>query len=152
MNSKIKINESLKILSRTENLERVRSFVKKAAENAGFDSEDVNKIILAVDEACTNIIKHAYKFSPAGKIEVSVKTEKNKFFVFITDYGESFEPEKIPPPNIEELVKKKKVGGLGIFLMKQLMDVVDYNISPKENKLKLIKYLPGVNTNKKVSI
>ncbi len=148
MNPEIKFNESLKIFSRTEKLEVVRDFILKAAEKAGFSGDDINKIILAVDEACTNIIKHAYKYSPLGLIEIKVKADAQKLSIIIKDYGESFEPEKVPAPDIEELVKNKKIGGLGMFLMKKLMDVVEYDISPGKNQLKLVKYLPDSKNNR----
>jgi len=142
LKTKLLVNESIKVFSRTENLEIVRNFVRKVATKAGFSEDDIHKIILAVDEACTNIIKHAYKYSPAGEIFITAKADSSKLLLLIKDRGESFEPTKIPAPDIKELVKNKRVGGLGIFLMKQLMDVVEYGASKNQNQLKLIKYLP----------
>ncbi len=138
---KIRNKEELKILSRTDNLTKVREFVERFAFGCGFGTEEVQKIVLAADEACTNIIKHAYKFSPQGEILLSAECDGKKMLLTITDTGVPFNPENVPEPDIQELAKKKKVGGLGIYLMKKIMDEVSYNISREKNQVKLVKYL-----------
>lgn len=139
--SKNKLNSEIVVKSTTDNLSVIRDFINEQAVKAGFDAEDINKIILAVDEACTNVIKHAYKFSPDGEISISTKIEKNKFVISIFDRGLHFDPNKIPEPDIVEYHKSKKIGGLGMYLMKKLMDEVKYNISKDSNQVILIKKL-----------
>ena len=107
----------------------------------GFDEDAANKIILATDEACTNIIEHAYNNFPNEKIVIKIKTINNKFSITITDTGHHFDPGLIEEPNIEKSQKMKKGGGLGIFLMKKLMDEVMYKAKKNGNELVLIKYL-----------
>jgi serine/threonine-protein kinase RsbW len=141
--SKVKNSRRLKILSRTDNLSDVRKFVRGVAEGCGFGEDDVQKIVLAADEACTNIIKHAYKFSPTGEIVLDSKCYAEKLSLIITDTGTPFNPEMVPVPDIQELAKKKKVGGLGIYLMKKLMDEVKYDIDRTKNQITLVKYLNG---------
>lgn len=137
-----KIEKEIVVKSSTDNLSQVRDFTRKAAEESGFNEETVGKIILAVDEACTNIIKHAYKYSPDGKIEISIKFDSTRFSISIVDEGVHFNPNSVPEPNIVEYYKQKKVGGLGIFLMKKLMDEVNYStISGNRNQVILVKYL-----------
>jgi serine/threonine-protein kinase RsbW len=132
----------LLITSQTNNLILVRDFITDAAKNFGFREEDINKITLAVDEACTNIIKHAYEYKPDRPIEISVKMDNNKFVVLIKDEGKNFEPSSIILPNVKEHIKQYKVGGLGIYLMKSLMDEVKYKIVPGlHNEVTLVKYL-----------
>jgi len=75
----------LRVKSRTENLSEIRDFVSLNALNAGIPEATVEKIILAVDEACTNIIKHAYKHSPEGEIIIKVEYDEDKFTVTIID-------------------------------------------------------------------
>jgi len=135
-----KLNRKLTVKSTTDNLSRVREFIRGAASDSGFPEEDINKIILAVDEACTNVIKHAYKYSPKGEISITAKKEKNKLTISIYDHGYHFNPGAIPEPDIEELHKQRKIGGLGMFLMKKLMDEVIYNISSDSNQVILVKY------------
>ena len=134
----------LKITSHTSNLMLVRDFIADAAKNFGFDDENINKIIMAVDEACTNIIKHAYGSQPGQPIDIAVSTDNKKFSVIIKDKGKYFEPKEICPPDMREYLKQYKVGGLGIHLMKSLMDEIKYKIQPGvQNEVKLVKYLPG---------
>ncbi len=82
--------QQITIESRTDRLIEVRDFVSAAAREFGFADEDVSKIALAVDEACTNIIKHAYRFDPQKDIVVSVSGKNGAFVVAICDRGEVF--------------------------------------------------------------
>jgi len=135
-------DKHIKIKSTTDNLSMVRDFTKDTAVLSGLDSETINKIILAVDEACTNIIKHAYKYSTDGEIVVKASYDKKKFTITLIDKGEHFNSNIIPNPNLKEYIKEKRVGGLGMFLMKKLMDEVVYsNLSDDSNQVILVKYI-----------
>ncbi len=132
----------LQIKSRTERLIDVRKFVSNAAKQFGFDEEQVSKIALAVDEACTNVIKHAYRFDPNGTLTVKVHSENREFEVVITDHGKAFNPKSIKLPDMKEYLSHYEHGGLGVYLMKSLMDEVEYDIQPgKQNRVRLVKYL-----------
>lgn len=133
--------KELKVKSSTDHLELIRSFTRASALDYGFNEEIIDKIILAVDEACTNVIKHAYKYSPEGDIIINIKASNNKFTISITDYGKDFDPTLVPDPDIKKYYMQHKVGGLGIYLMKKLMDEVNYNITAKKNQVVLVKYL-----------
>jgi serine/threonine-protein kinase RsbW len=136
------IKKRISVKSSTSNLLTIRNFIKKVSAQAGLDDETSNKIVLAADEACTNIIKHAYRFSQNGKINVNVSVEKNKFKVAITDEGVHFNSKSIPEPDLKKYYEERRVGGLGMFLMKKLMDEVTYSQpNAKKNKVVLVKYL-----------
>ena len=122
----------LKVKSRTENLSEIRDFVSGNARAADIPEVTVENIILAVDEACTNIIKHAYKLSPEGEIIIKIVYDKEKFTVTIIDYGKSFEPARVPLPDLQKYYREHRVGGLGMYLMKSLMDDVEYISVPGE--------------------
>lgn len=143
MSSANKIFEKeIVVKSTTDNLALIREFTKSSAEEIGFSDEVAGKIVLAVDEACTNIIKHAYKYSPNGDIYISIKLDDSRFTISITDEGKHFDPNKIPEPDLQEYYKQKRVGGLGMFLMKKLMDEVKYStITGNKNQVVLVKYL-----------
>lgn len=142
MKTKINIlKNELLISSSTNNLAEVRSFVKNNGEKVGLSEKVIAHISLAVDEACTNIIKHAYNNSPNETINIKIKASNHKFSVFIADTGKHFDPNKVPEPNVEKNQKMKKGGGLGMFLMKKLMDEVKYNSNGNGNQLILIKYI-----------
>jgi len=130
------------IKSKTENLSEIRDFISSAAGYIGFSKETTGNIILAVDEACTNIIKHAYQYSPDGEITLILKTAKDTFTIEITDHGKSFEPGLIPNPDLKKYLDQRRVGGLGMYLMKTLMDEVKYKSVPgKFNTVSLSKHI-----------
>jgi serine/threonine-protein kinase RsbW len=136
------IKKRLSVKSTTDNLSRIRNFIKQLSAQAGFDDSSTNKIALATDEACTNIIKHAYKYSKVGKININAAFTKKKLRISITDEGSHFNSSKVPEPDLQKYYDEKRVGGLGIFLMKKLMDEVKYSQTPSNrNKVILIKYL-----------
>jgi serine/threonine-protein kinase RsbW len=132
----------LTIDSRTERLIAVREFVSGAARDFGFDEEDIGKISLAVDEACTNVIKHAYGFDGSKSLTVTVVPGNNYLEILITDTGKRFDPDKIDTPDMQEYLAHYRKGGLGVYLMKKLMDEVEYHLLPGErNEVRLVKYL-----------
>ena len=141
MKTKLNIlNNELIIPSSTNSLAEVRNFVEMHGADVGLDEKVISHISLAVDEACTNVIKHAYNNSAKEKIKIKIKTTSNKISITITDNGHHFDPSLIEEPNIAKSQKMKKGGGLGIFLMKKLMDEVKYNAKKNGNQLVLIKY------------
>lgn len=131
----------MNVPSKTENLNAVRNFVSEAARRFGFADEDVSNIALAVDEACTNIIKHAYNFDASKEINVVVRMKSPEFEILIADKGKHFHPEKVAMPDMKEYLAKYKKGGLGMLLMQKLMDKVEYRIQPSRNVVRLVKYL-----------
>ncbi len=134
----------LRIPSETDNLELIREFVSKVADKVGFKSDDVGKIELACDEACTNVIKHAYspdKNDGKKSLDIVIKIDFDKFTLIVTDHGKGFDPKSIKMPDMKEYLAQLKVGGLGIYLMKTLMDEVDYQMEPGvKNQVKMVKY------------
>jgi serine/threonine-protein kinase RsbW len=134
----------LRISSITDNLEVIRDFINKLAKKGGFNNEVADQIELAVDEACTNVIKHAYKFDKKRMIDISVCLDPEKMEIVITDKGAGFDINKLTKPDIEKYVHESRSGGLGIHLMKTLMDDVKFNFNPgKKNQVSMIKYYEG---------
>ncbi len=140
MKSKEQNSKELKVKSKTENLSVIRDFISSNALEAGISSEVVDNIMLAVDEACTNIIKHAYHSYPEGEIVIRVKFDNRKFNILIIDYGNTFDPTSVPKPDLRKYYQEHKVGGLGMYLMRTLMDDVEYTTVPgKYNQVLLSK-------------
>ena len=140
MTHKVK-NYKLKIPSDTENLEIIRKFVTRIARKVGFKNDDIHKIELAVDEACTNVIQHAYKNQKKQSIDIAIKLDFQKFSIVITDKGEGFDFQEIDIPQMDEYLAELRVGGLGIYLMKTLMDEVNYKKTNGKNQVRMVKYL-----------
>jgi len=138
--------KELLIKSRTENLTIVREFVSSAVEEVNAPQDIAGDVVLAVDEACTNIIKHAYKFFPDGDITIKLKYSNNTIIIKITDHGSPFSPDAVPTPDLKKYFEEKRVGGLGMYLMKSLMDDVHYKSVPgKYNQVVLTKKLNSTN-------
>jgi serine/threonine-protein kinase RsbW len=133
----------LQVPSSTENLALIREFVSSAAQQAGFDNNEIARLELAVDEACANVIEHAYGGQDATKeVIVRVTFDEEMLNIDIEDTGRGFDPELIQPEELDELISKRKTGGLGMRLMKTLMDEVHYEIEPgKKNALHMMKRL-----------
>jgi serine/threonine-protein kinase RsbW len=132
----------LRVPSRTDNLDLIRVFVGKVAEKVGFKSDEVDKIELACDEACTNVVKHAYKRNEAKSLDVAIKIDYQKLTIIVTDHGKSFDPGSVIMPKMKEYLAEMRVGGLGIYLMRKLMDEVNFDIQPGvKNQVRMVKYL-----------
>jgi len=132
----------LKIPSVTENLQMIRNFVLKIATKAGFDEETREQIALAVDEACTNVIKHAHHHDAKRLMDIEIRTDASKMKIIITDQGRGFDITKLQKPDIEKYIKEARHGGLGIYLIKTLMDEVNYEFNPGvKNQVELTKYI-----------
>ena len=136
------LNREITVTNETSNLARVRDFVSDLMCEVGVKKEDENRIILAVDEAVSNIIEHAYENTLEGEIKVKVVAGQGQFTVTISDTGKQFDPEIIADPDLEEHIKLGKKRGLGLFLMRQVMDEVNFHYREgSENVLTLVKYL-----------
>lgn len=132
----------LTIPSQTAKLKLVRKFVTSAARKFGFSVDEASKIALAVDEACTNIIQHAYNFAPDQEIKLNIAMRDGEFAILITDHGRPFNPDAVKLPNMRASAKNYRRSGLGMYLMKLLMDKVEYRIRPGvKNQVRLVKYL-----------
>jgi len=122
------------------NLEKISNFVTVYAKQAGLDDRQVYAVQLAVDEAATNIIEHGYRCSGVGDVEITCEPEADCLRVTLHDHAPPFDPDEIPEPVTNVPLEELKPRGLGIFLMRKMMDEVIYEFdADKGNKLILIK-------------
>jgi serine/threonine-protein kinase RsbW len=124
--------KSVQFIAKFEYLDEIRDFVGDIARAGGFSDKDVYNIQLATDEAASNIIEHAYENRPNGILELSCGMRGDTIIIILIDHGESFDPSEIPLPDLKADLSDRKIGGLGIFLMRKLMDDVHYE--PKADK------------------
>jgi anti-anti-sigma factor len=123
-------------------LAKISAFVTEAAELAGLDERATWQVQLAVDEAATNVIQHAYDPDDPGDITLSWRCEENRFTVTLRDYGRQFDPGSIPEPDITSPLEDRQVGGLGLYLITRLMDEVRFDFNPQGgNLLTMVKYI-----------
>jgi len=133
---------TLLVPSSTENLALIRDFVTNVGLQAGLGDDDVAKLELAVDEACTNVIEHAHRGDLSKDVVVRATFDERTLRVEVVDTGEGFDPAKLPQENLEQMVAKHRSGGLGLRVMKSLMDEVSYEIVPGDtNRLRMVKKL-----------
>lgn len=123
----------------TENIAHVRNFVAKCAAECGFTVTNTDEIRLAVDEAYTNIIKHAYQFDETQTVTIKVFCESDGLHIIISDKGKRYDPETYSEPNVEERIKLKKRGGVGVYLIHKLMDRVEYRHEGALNEIVMTK-------------
>lgn len=132
----------LQVPSSTENLAMIRDFVTSIAAQAGLTPEGVAKIELAVDEACANVMEHAYGKDMTKEVSVRATLDGDVLEIDVTDTGQGFDPTKVEHLELEKLISSRRSGGLGMRLMKTLMDEVHYEMIPgKKNELRMIKRL-----------
>ena len=138
MAADIIIQDQIVINSDIENIADTRHWAAQHAKTAGFDKDAVFAIELAVGEAVTNIIRHAYNNQPDHEIHLSLTIDDTRFGLRIIDFGHKFDPAGQPPPNLDN----PREGGYGIYLMRQVMDEVNYDTTalPQGTQLDLIKY------------
>ncbi len=128
----------LEIPADENNLSEVRDFIADVCLKAGFSKRETNNTKLAMDEACTNIIKHAYR-DEIGAIRIDVQAEPGKVEINIFDRGKPFDWSEVKDPDLQRYVEIGKKGGLGIYLMNRLMDDLDYQASESGNRLYMVK-------------
>lgn len=131
---------TLTLAARYENVPVAAKFVVEAAEHMGFDEQAIFHCQMAADEACTNIIEHAYgNNEDKGTFKLILHLEKDRLVITLLDRGRPFDPASVPEPVIDSDPSKMKPGGLGIHLMKQLMDEVTFSFEDNGNKLVMVK-------------
>lgn len=114
---------------RFDSLAPISEFVMRAAEAAGLDEQAVYAVQLAVDEASTNVIEHAYGGEGRGEIEITCCVNSDGLTVTLRDYGSHFDSERLASPNLHATLEERNGGGLGLYLMHQLMDEVGFDSS-----------------------
>jgi serine/threonine-protein kinase RsbW len=123
-----------------DSLATIGEFVTLAAEDAGFDDRASYAVQMAVDEACSNIIEHAYGGEGGGSIECTCRVDDDGLTVILRDYGCAFDPTKVPDPNLQAGLEERTGGGLGIYFMRRLMDEVHFESTPDSgNVLTMVK-------------
>ncbi len=131
---------TLHVPSSTENLALIREFVTSVGTQAGLDQSDIGKLELAVDEACANVIEHAYGHDATKEVVVRAIFDEEVLRIKVIDNGRGFDPQSIPQADLERLVAERRSGGLGMRLMKSLVDEVRYEFEPgPKNELHMTK-------------
>jgi serine/threonine-protein kinase RsbW len=112
--------------ARFEYLDEIRDFVAQVAREGGFNEKAVYSLQLAADEAASNIIEHAYEGVVDGSLDITCDMQGDVIVITLHDTGSSFELSKVKKPNLKADLSERQIGGLGVYLMRKLMDDVSY--------------------------
>ena len=123
-------------------LDIIREFIARISGFAGFNDENVNKIQLSVDEACTNVVKHAYHGMQSKDIQIEVEFDRAKMKITVIDTGKGFDLKLTKLKDINNHLIGFNRGGFGSHSINILMDETNYSIQPgKQVKVTMIKFL-----------
>ena len=122
-------------------LDGIRRFVQESCRTTPLTSKDTNSILLAIEEACTNVIRHAYLYG-RGSVRVHIAVAGDRVTFSIYDRGRSFDFDRSGAPDLGRYVQTGRKGGLGIYLIRKIMDEVDYRTIGDENRLRMVKLFP----------
>jgi serine/threonine-protein kinase RsbW len=125
------------LLAQFKNLERLREFAARHAQAYELSEQAIYSVQLAVDEAFTNIVEHAYGGESQEKIECTCRVTDDGLEITLRDCGQTFEPNGVPEPDLDAALEDREIGGLGLFFIRQLMDEVEFKfITEKDPKRK----------------
>ena len=132
----------LQVPSSPENLALIRDFVATIGAQAGLAEEGVARLEMAVDEACANVIEHAYGEDRTQELTVRATFDESTLKIGVVDEGRGFDPSRVPSDELPKLISERKSGGLGLRIIRTLMDNVRYEIEPgKKNELQMVMHL-----------
>jgi serine/threonine-protein kinase RsbW len=118
-----------------EFLDEVREFVAQIAHEGGFTEKEIYFLQLASDEAASNIIEHAYGGNSNADFDVACYMDDDVLTITMHDTGISFDVSSVRQPNLKADLSERQIGGLGVYLMRKLMDEVHYESNPKTGNL-----------------
>jgi serine phosphatase RsbU (regulator of sigma subunit)/anti-sigma regulatory factor (Ser/Thr protein kinase) len=126
----------------TKYLDSIQRTVRESCVAAGMASKNVSAVLLATEEAATNIIRHAYLYEK-GVMRIRIVIYRKQIVFSLIDYGRSFQPDARGRLDLDQLVKSGRKGGLGFYMMEKIMDSVQYISSADRNELRMIKRIGG---------
>ncbi|WP_456408452.1 SpoIIE family protein phosphatase [Caldithrix abyssi] len=132
--------EEITIPAQMSYLTQVRDFIERIGKKFRFDDKIINSFKLVVDEACTNIIRHGYRDIKNGEITIKAIIRRLSLTIIIIDQGISYDPRQANTPDLDKYIKIGKKGGLGILMMRKLMDDMQYAVTERGNELRLTKF------------
>lgn len=130
---------NIDIPSSKNKLRMMRKYVTEILTDHRVSEIETNMIVLAVDEVCANIIIHGHQGKNKQKVSLSIDFNKQGVSFEIIDYGHAFDIVSYEAPAMDDLIKNQKKGGIGIMLVKKIMDEIQFSSTTQHNTLKLFK-------------
>ena len=135
------MRDELKIYCEKSNLSELRHFLSDVLLDTQLSEISTNQIILAVEEVCANLIIHSHACNPQDSIQLNVAKDKQKIIFEIKDSGKAFNILEYEVPQLSQVIKEKKKGGVGIILVKKIMDIIEFESTANQNICRLTKCL-----------
>lgn len=136
--------DSIKVACSKNNLSEIRIWVNKTLKQLHITEKDKITLILAVDEVCANLMIHSHQCNPKEYIELKIESDEKEQIAFeISDTGKGFDIKNYKEPAILDLLNSKKKGGIGLMLVRRIMDEVSYFEEPNRNVYRLVKRIPA---------
>ena len=139
------MNHRLKVSCCKDQLQNIRNFVHDELKNYTLSEVILSQLVLAVDEVCSNLMIHSHNCNPCHSIELTIKIQDRTGITFeISDQGKGFNFHTYREPCISDIIKTRKKGGIGLLLVKRIMDRIeyDYNDKTQRNIYRLQKFIP----------
>ena len=133
------MNHKLNLSCCTSALVELRSFLQLSLKAYAFSEVDRHQLILAVEEVCANLIIHSHGCNPQDHIQLRIKETGQKLIFEITDQGMAFNILEYEVPDLKKVMVEKRKGGLGIILVKKIMDEIEFESKNGINTCRLIK-------------
>lgn len=130
----------LNISCQTSALSELRAFLHQALGNSNLTEIEKHQVTLAVEEVCANLIIHSHGCNPQDFIQLEVKDSHDKLIFEISDQGEAFNILDYEVPDLKKVMVEKRKGGLGIILVKKIMDEIEFESNNGTNTCRLIKW------------
>ena len=131
---------AITIPCRKEKLQEIRLFVRSSLQDHGLDEVEINALVLAIDEISANVIIHAHKNNPKDLIDLNIEIQKGRGIIFkIIDDGVGFDITQYKAPDLKEIIRTKRKGGIGLILVRKIMDDITFESSAGKNCCRLYK-------------
>ncbi|WP_268035565.1 ATP-binding protein [Algoriphagus sp. PAP.12] len=133
------MEHKIQIACRTTALSELRNFLNQTLLPSKLDENELNQVTLAVEEVCANLIIHSHQCNEKDQILLAVRQESDRLTFEITDKGKAFNLLDYEVPDLKKVISEKRKGGLGIILVKKIMDEIEFESHRGMNTCRLIK-------------
>ena len=120
------MSQKLNISCSKDNLKNIRDFVSKSLDPYHLDEVELNNIILAVDEVCANLIIHSHACNPDDSFDLVISPAHSGILFEFIDHGVGFDIARYESPPLSEIVRQGKKGGVGLLLVRKIMDDIRF--------------------------
>ncbi len=134
------MKDSIQIYCARENLVKVRKFIAESLKATSLSDIEVNTLVLAVDEVCANVIIHSAECDHKKTLQVFTNIRANEAIFEVIDKGEGYDLRNHIMPQLNDIIKARKKGGVGLLLVQKIMDKIDFIPNTKGNIIRLIKH------------